>query len=189
MNSLLCLTDEQIDDHLIGEALAPEAAAHLAGCQACQARLEAAEAPLASFRAVSLAWAERRSATLPQVAVASSTAAGRRLAWAAVAVGVLALGISLPVLHEHSSHGPETAAQSAKQMPSQPAASIAAIGHTGIVSATPVEASPAQIARDNQMLQAIDRELDAPVVTPAAYGLDGGSARAHAQTHAADVAD
>lgn len=172
--SAACLTDEQIDDQLIGD-LAPSAAVHLAACELCQARLAAAEAPMVNFREVSLAWAERQSATLPTRPVATSRAP-HRLAWASAATAVLAIGIAIPVMRERLN---TPAAPTRTDAPA-----MAAVGHTGMSSVTPVAATPEQIDRDNQMLEAIERELDAPADSPAAYGLvpTAGHNRAHART-------
>ncbi len=58
------LTDDQIDDQLIGD-LAAAPAAHLAACSLCAERVATAASPLSDFQNVSTAWSERRSATLP----------------------------------------------------------------------------------------------------------------------------
>lgn len=167
-----CLSADQLDDHLVGD-LAPAAAAHLAACPLCQARLAEAEAPLASFRDVSLAWAERRSATLPlRPDTAPARPAVQRFAWASAVVAVAALAVALPLTRHHDAAQPS-------------AETVAAVGHTGITSSSSVAATPEQIARDNEMLEAIDQALDAPSPSAAEYGLTAASVagRAHVQGH------
>ena len=90
------LSEDQIDDMLIGD-LAPEPAAHLKQCTECQTRLEAAEAPMASFAAVSMAWSERRSATAPAKLRMPVNAAWQRGASWAAAAAVLLVGIAVEV--------------------------------------------------------------------------------------------
>jgi hypothetical protein len=117
----------------------------------------AAEQPLASFRAVSLAWSERRSATLPlQEFAPSQPRWTRRLAWGATAAAALAFGIVVPGLHRPAASGTVAVAQVAAPTQVTPVAQLS---------------RQEQIARDNQMLREIDRELDASVETPVALGL------------------
>ncbi|MGA7156861.1 MAG: hypothetical protein WBY53_08455, partial [Acidobacteriaceae bacterium] len=76
------LTDDQIDDQLIGD-VAPAAAAHLAACALCAERVAALLSPIDSFDSVSSAWSERRSATLPiPVSTPSRPLWQRNSAWA-----------------------------------------------------------------------------------------------------------
>jgi hypothetical protein len=90
-DSTLHLTEDQLDDHLIGDLAAP-AAAHLAACQLCSARVAAVASPIASFQSVSLAWSERVSAAAPMPELPSSrTLLERRLAWS-FAVAACAVG-------------------------------------------------------------------------------------------------
>jgi hypothetical protein len=187
MNNSLCLTDDQLDEVLIAGSVADadltaEAITHLSACDLCQERLAASGAPLAGFREVSLAWAERRSATMPRPAgIPAGARQGRRLAWASVATAVLAIGIAIPMAYERGNASPGTS--------SDAPSSVAALGHTGISSVTPAAATPDQIARDNQMLQEIDRALDAPTNTPAEYGLLPSSSRATTRARSAAVRD
>ena len=185
MNSTPHLSEDQIDDLLIGD-LAAEPTAHLAGCEPCQTRVADAQAPIASFKAVSLAWSERRSATLPpQFVRTASPAWHRHAAWAATASAVLLVGIAVPM-----------AKQAARSTPVAATAPLAkSSAQSGVVTASvqpAVQPQPAgartvaasyssqdeQIARDNRMLQAIDRELDASVQSPAdAFGIDPAGSR------------
>lgn len=172
------LTDDQMDDALIGD-LAVDCAAHLAGCDECQLRLEQAEAPIANFNAVSLAWSERRSATLPLRPTHSAhTAWLPRALWAATAAAVLAVGITVPVVR-HSREGKSLAS-------SHDGAAPTLMASTGPVD-NPVAARDEQIARDNQMLQNIDRELDATPSTIREYGLQPASIQTHAPAASVSV--
>jgi hypothetical protein len=163
------LTDDQIDDLLIGDASA-DSVAHMESCSHCALRLAAAESPIASFNAASLAWGQRRSATLPLQLRQSpkGVLAGSRLRVAAAAIGttaaaVFALALILPMLH----HG--TATETAQANPQAASAQTAAVpvpDTPPAVASTQSQTSEDQIARDNRLLQAIDREL-ATSETPA----------------------
>jgi len=174
------LTEAEFDSCLIGDA-APESAAHLASCESCTAALAELEAPLASFRAVTLAWSERRSATLPldNLAAARRRAASgwrQRLAVSAGLAAAMAVGVAIPVLHHQKAL--DTPAQTAQNTAAAPeihpipAASIPPVAAaTETASAVPQESPAQQIRRDNQMLRAIDMELDSRTESPAALGL------------------
>jgi len=180
------LSETELEDCLIGDA-APEAAAHLSACAPCRTALAELEAPLASFRAVTLAWSERRSATLPlnDLAVARRRAANgwrQRMAVSAGLAAALALGVAVPVLRHSSSSsnsnsdaGQMVAAQStlaggSVQAPNA-AGSLAPAASAETASAATQDSPAQQISRDNQMLRAIDAELDSRTETPAALGL------------------
>jgi hypothetical protein len=178
MNSaILHLTEDQIDDVLLGD-LASDPVAHLAGCNVCQARIALAEAPIASFKAVSLAWSERRSATLPSKPILSSASSWyRHASWAAAASAVLLLAIAVPVTRYEASTSNHQLASNNTRHSAQPAQTNSTttasneIPHRNSIQpiATGTSSGPhaVQIARDNQMLQDIDRELEASVQTPA----------------------
>ncbi len=152
------LTEDQLDDALIGD-LATQPAAHLAACEDCQMRLAEAGAPMAAFSAVSLAWSERRSATLPTPVPSRTSAWLPRAIWAATATAVLAVGISVPSIRHELGFGNAEAPQQTM------------IASTGPVD-NPVAARDEQIANDNRMLENIDRELGASAPSPEQeYGL------------------
>jgi hypothetical protein len=147
MNPDTHLTPDQIDDHLIGD-LSRSAAEHLAFCDHCQTLVTEAEAPLATFNAVSLAWAERRSATLP-VPTPAQARPPHRLAWASLgtaATAAIALAVALPLLH----HAPAATPQ----------------------PVTIASTSSDEIASDNAMLAAVDQALNAPIERPASIRHD-----------------
>ena len=189
MNTTTHLTEDQIDDLLMGE-LAAEPTAHLASCSTCKVQVEEFEASIASFKAVTLAWSERQSATLPSKLLRPVSSTWQRGASWAAAAAVLLVGIGVP-LARHQTRGPQVVASNvasrvevaaAKQAGDAATAQVreAATGAPGVVAVS--GKSAAQIARDNQMLQAIDRELDASVQSPTdAFGLTaaGGPSAGH----------
>jgi hypothetical protein len=165
------LNEDELESVLIGDA-APEHTAHLAACEPCKAALAELEAPLAGFRAVTLAWSERRSATMPlrdlQAAQSRAAVAGRkRFALSAGLAAALAIGVAVPVLHYEATH-----TDAAQSLPSAQAAAT-----TETASAASEESPQQQIARDNQMLRAIDQELSSSVESPAALGLQESTGR------------
>jgi hypothetical protein len=125
---------------------------------------------------VTLAWSERHSATLPLNSLQEArrrAAAGwrQRFAVGAVLTAVLALGVAVPVLHHQS----RTDATLNRPAP--------VVTGTETASTSPQESpeEQMQIQRDNQMLKAIDQELNSGSVSPAALGLQepAGSSRGY----------
>ncbi len=156
MNSAAHLTDDQIDDVFIGD-LAQNCASHLAGCPECQARVAEMESTIASFKNVSLAWSERQSATMPVRPVAMTVQAPyvRGAVWAAAITVVAVVGVAVPLAHR-GTKAPVARAES-------------------VAPQTFVAEREEQIAQDNRMLRAIDRELDARVSSPSeTFGLESG---------------
>ena len=184
------ITDEQIDDLLIGD-LAPQPAAHLATCDLCAARVAHASSTLSSFHDVTLAWSERRSSTLPlPKPTPEIPLLQRQISWIATTF-VLFLGLALlNTTHQLSlrstgvdsiqrpSDSPETPAAPTLQAVSQPdvpsrqafQAPSTEPGTSPVAS--PSTARPSQISADNQILEAVDNELDASVYTPSAFGIE-----------------
>ena len=158
------LTPDQIDDHLIGD-LAPTLVAHLAACSLCADRVATAASPIASFRQVSTAWSERRSATLPiPVPTAQRPVWQRHMNWATASLS-LAFGIAfLNASHQFSFNtAPQpspTRSISVQQTAAMPLA-------PGIAS----EPRPTEISADNHMLSAINASFDASNDSPADLGL------------------
>ncbi len=177
MTEAVHLTEDQIDDALMGD-LTAEAAAHLEGCSTCAERLAEAKMPLASFKAVSTAWSERRSATLPAVVPqrAGMGARGRLAGWSAGLSGALALAIAVPVML-HPGRGPAVEGSHAGGEVAQMAPDEAA-GEAGAAVTSSAKAGSAreavadeQISQDNALLQDVNRELSASTRTPATLGL------------------
>jgi hypothetical protein len=174
------LSEEQIDDQLIGE-LGSAAAVHLAACGICTARVAQAAEPIADFRDVTMAWSERRSATMPLPVVAGDGLLWqRRMGWATTAFA-LALGISL--LSNGRKATTETVSLQLEQTVDTPIGAPQTAPAASRIAATPrvIEVAAVQntsadrYAGDNRMLQAIDTELDASVESPAALGLEPAS--------------
>jgi hypothetical protein len=178
------LSEDELDDQLLGD-LAPAPAAHLAACQHCTDRLAEASAPLAAFENLTLAWSERRSATMPIPDLSQQRPIWqRRMAWATASFACV-LGLSLVnISHEvtlRSSDVSAPTAESARQV------ALPAI-HLN-VSASVAKPQPAQISADNQMLHAVDSELDASADTPATLGLEPVSIHADRSVAAISVQD
>jgi len=184
------LTDEQIDDLLIGSLEAAEAAQmreHAAGCEACTAKLAELEAPISSFNAVTLAWSERRSATLP-VRPAAKHAGARwsmGLAWGSLAAAAL-LAAVIPVLRHEQNVRVQEAYQNATKIQGagktatsasaavQPANSISTQEDS---ASTAVPENSQEIANDNRLLAMVDEELNAPIAMPGSATQGHGHSR------------
>jgi hypothetical protein len=172
----LHLSDDQIDDHLIGD-LAAEPAAHLADCAHCIQRVATAAAPIASFESVTMAWSERRSATLPLPNLSAQRPLWQRHMSTAMAGFTFVFGFALiNANHEFSFRTADVppAVHSAREI-STPRVIFPTpvFSQTASVHIPPPEA---QIAADNQMLNAVDNELEAsadtPADSPSALGLE-----------------
>jgi hypothetical protein len=178
------LSEVEIDDQLLGE-LAAAPAAHLAACTHCTARLAEASSPLAAFDTLTLAWSERRSATLPLPDLSQQRPLWqRRIAWATASFACV-LGLSLANLSN------QVKLRSSDALGS-PAASARQVALPSIhlnTNASIAKPQPSQISADNQMLQAVDSELDAVAVTPAALGLEPVSTPATRSAAAISVQD
>jgi anti-sigma factor RsiW len=179
------LTEEQIDDLLIGSLEPAEAVQmreHAAGCEACAARLSELEAPIASFKAVTLAWSERRSATLP-VRPAAKRAGPRwslGLAWGSLAAAAL-LAAVIPVLRHEQNVRVQQAYQAiqrtdktATSAAAQPANPASAQNDS---ASTAVPENAQEIAADNRMLAMVDEELNAPIALPGSATQGRGHSR------------
>lgn len=172
---ILHLSEDELESVLIGDA-APESADHLAACEPCRAALAEMEAPLAGFRAVTLAWGERRSATMPlrDLDAAQRRAASgwrQRFALSTSLAVALAVGVAIPVLRH---------TMPVETGRSQVAATDAAVSAS---AASPDD----QISRDNLMLKAIDQELDSRAESPVSLGLQ--PATRGRQSYASEMQD
>jgi hypothetical protein len=173
------LTQDQIDDHLIGDlALAP--AAHLAACTLCAERVAAARSPISSFQQVSTAWSERRSATLPiPIPAQQAPVWQRHMAWATATLS-MALGFAfINATHQFSIlNAPEREPIASTSAQLTPVQQPALFPPTPVLTETASIAVPpravhfaTRISADNQMLQNIDASLDPSTDSPAALGL------------------
>lgn len=157
------LSEDQLDAALMG-CMADETAGHLEACECCQQRVVAARLPMESFKAMSLAWSERRSATMPvpqPAGLLESLGRRRRLGWGVAVAAMLTVLIVTPLEMRHGAH---VATDDAAQI------HATALGSTGVVSGQ--QSTEEQIERDNQLLNEIDRELNASSENPAALGLE-----------------
>jgi hypothetical protein len=169
------LSDDQIDDQLIGD-LAAGPAAHLAACSVCTDRVAAAAAPMSNFSNVTMAWSERRSATLPIPDLSQQKPLWQRRMAGAVATACFAIAIIIALTNASHQVAIKTAElepmqqESTQQEPAQQTAPPATVLTETASVAFPPRA--AQISADNQMLQSIDDELDASADSPAALGIE-----------------
>jgi hypothetical protein len=166
------LSDDQIDDHLIGD-LASEPSAHLAECAHCCERVALAAAPIASFDSVTMAWSERRSATLPIPDLSAQRPLWQRHMTSAMACFTFVLGVAL-INADHQIASKTAQLQPAHQNSTFQAAVPAPVPtETASVTLAPQFAPPdAQISTDNQMLKAVDDEIQPSLDSPSALGLE-----------------
>ena len=172
------LTDDQIDDQLIGD-LAAAPAAHLAACSLCAERVAAAASPLSDFQNVSTAWSERRSATLPIPVLSQPRPLWQRYTSWATASLTLAFGMAF--LNANHQFSLRTAAPlpAPTAQPASPAIAAQTVAsQTVAFLATPRSLAPqspaphaTQLSADNHMLRAIDASFDPSADSPAALGL------------------
>ena len=154
------LSEDQINDALIGE-LSDEVRLHLAACALCREDLARFTDSLASFNTLSLAWAESRPAR-PIVVHPTLLRRLRRpflhpAAWAfAACLLILSLFALSPPLNRDE---PELASA---------------------LHPTTNPDSPAEIDRDNRLMNQVTLEINRPVRSPAAeYGLTPQPESAH----------
>jgi hypothetical protein len=170
------LSEDQIDDQLIGD-LAAGPAAHLAGCSVCTDRVAAAADPMASFQSVTMAWSERRSATLPTPSLSQQKPLWQRhMAWAtagfAFAIAIALTNASHQVVLKTAELQPTLQQPALQQSAQQAALPATVLTETASLTGAPREA---QIAADNRLLQAIDDDLDTSADSPAALGIEPAS--------------
>jgi anti-sigma factor RsiW len=140
------LTDEQLTDYLSGDSL-PAVDDHLASCEVCRREIASMRASFRVFHHASMEWSEGA-----QNAV-GSTPRLRRTAhsWRPAAVlAVACLAVIAAVLLFGLLHRP------AKTTP------FAGIGG----GASAGDSNTAEVSRDNQLLAAIDKELDSADLSP-----------------------
>jgi hypothetical protein len=171
------LGQDQIDEALMG-CLADAASGHLAACAVCQQRVTAVQQPIEDFKAVTLAWSERRSATLPTALptrLLESAGRQRRLAWGMAVTALMAVMVAAPLELHYGRH--------AGSNDSAELGATHAVGATGVVSGQ--QSTEEQIARDNQLLNEIDHELNSSSENPATLGLQ--AVRSHRVVHGVAV--
>ena len=137
------LSEEALDDVLIGLG-SPESDAHLAVCLDCRVKVNSFRSDVALFNSASMAWAESQPAKLrPAV---HKTFHRTRLAFVSWAATAAALGgMGFVVWHHHGPVAP----------PSRATANVSQQADT-----------EAQIAQDNQLLQAVNAAISPNVESP-----------------------
>jgi hypothetical protein len=148
-NTLLSrhLSEAELDDVLIGCA-SDEAARHAAMCEACGAQIQPFQSSMTTFNEGTMAWAQAKSNTVSRDLSSArlSTAGWQSLRWSmgvattAALACVMALGL----------HG-SPAGMDAAQAP---------------VEQTATSSSAQEIAADNEMLQAINSEMNTAAPAP-----------------------
>jgi hypothetical protein len=201
----LHLTEDELDEVLISDGdthgtLSDASRAHLAGCDACQARLEAFTTSLAHFNQASMAWSEARSNTVTRDL---SDVAARRSGWqvpntllATVSAALLAAAGLMMTNSGPWQSFPGAASAASTAAESQPngawnprASAVAAgqftprdarfeAGSAGNLSSGNIAND--NIANDNAMLNAIDSVLSTPEPSPVElYRTSEGDAATH----------
>jgi hypothetical protein len=188
------LTEDQIDELLMGSLETGEAARlreHAAGCEVCATQLVQVETPIASFKAVTLAWSERRSATMPvqPAAIHSGPRWGMGFAWGSIAAAALLCAV-IPMLRHEQNMRVQHAYNAANMQGAAPPAVTAPAATVQPKNSTPARDDSAhaevpenaqEIAKDNQLLAMVDEELNAPIDAPVATTLGRGRTRAGTQ--------
>jgi hypothetical protein len=137
------LSEEAFDDVLIGLG-SPESEAHLAACLDCRGRVNAFRSDMALFNSASMAWSESQVVRLRPTA--RKTFHRTRLAFMSWAATAVALAWMAVVVWHH--HDPVTP-------PSRATANVS----------QPVD-TEAQIAQDNQLLQAVNAAISPDEESP-----------------------
>ena len=138
------LTDEQLTDYLSGASL-PALDDHLAACGVCRQEIASMRSSFQVFHHASMEWSERMQNA------AGSAPSVRRVApswnwatvWAVACVAVIAAVLLFGVLSRPMKTGVRSAASAASS-----------------------DSDTAELIRDNQLLAAIDKELDSADLSP-----------------------
>jgi anti-sigma factor RsiW len=137
------LSEEELHDVLIGLGT-PQADAHLEGCAACRRHVAEFRSEMENFNQALFAWSQAQPE--PRLAAAVRRKARRTLyaaaGWALAAACFVVIG--LPAWNHYRNES----------------------AHPVAVSVAPQEDSEAQIAQDNELLQAVDAALNAPEESP-----------------------
>jgi hypothetical protein len=138
------LTDEQFLDYLSGSSL-PGIEEHLAACGVCRQEIASMRASFQVFHHASMEWSERME----------NAAGARRAApswnwaavWAIACVAVIATVLLFGVLR-------------------RPVKTSTLAGVNGAASTNGSDNNTAELSQDNQLLAAIDKELDSADLSP-----------------------
>jgi predicted anti-sigma-YlaC factor YlaD len=138
------LSDEQLTDHLSGVSL-PAIDDHLAACEACRQEAASMRASFQVFHHASMEWSEARQHATPRLPRA--VPAWRPAVVLAVAcVAVVAVILLFGVLRRPVKTSPFTG------------------GNVAVPAAS--DSNTAELSQDNQLLAAIDKELDSADLSP-----------------------
>jgi len=137
------LSEEAFDDVLIGLG-SPESEAHLAVCQDCWRRVNAFRSDVALFNSASMAWTESQPVLLkPSVRKTIHRTRLAFVSWAATAAFLAVMAVA--VWHHHGPAAPPRQATAPLSQPSD---------------------TEAQIAQDNQLLQAVNAAISPDEESP-----------------------
>jgi hypothetical protein len=142
------LTDEQLTDYLSGASL-PAIDDHLAACGVCRQEIASMRASFQVFHHASLEWSERMQSAAgatPGVRRAA-TSWNWAAAWAVACVAVIAAVLLFGVLR-------------------RPVKTSPFAGVSSVASAANSNSDTAELSQDNQLLAAIDKELDSANLSP-----------------------
>jgi|SRR5579859_561135 len=135
------LSEEALDDVLIGLG-SVESEAHLAVCRECRIQVETFRGDVALFNAASAAWSESRR---PQPRQHEREGTGTRIAFASWAAAAAALIIMAFGIWHHRAVAPPSQANAVQPQPGD---------------------TEAQIAQDNQLLQAVNAAISPDEESP-----------------------
>lgn len=141
------LTEEQLTDHLSGVSL-PAINDHLAACEPCRQEIASMRASFQVFHHASMEWSERRQNAVGLTPRLRRAAPYWRPAavWAVACVAVIAAILLFGLLRRPVKTSPFTSGTVA----------VPAAG----------DSNTAELSQDNQLLAAIDKELDSADLSP-----------------------
>jgi hypothetical protein len=151
------LTDNEFAECLNGTTPTPGIAAHLASCDLCREELTVFLTSVDSLSGAALEWSRSQPVGSPRADLLrhSPSLFSPSLRWAVAAI--LLLGVSIPAVLHHER----------RDFPVSPQAALSA-----------PEDSPAQIARDNQLMKSVNIALENTDPSPfSEYGLAQGHLR------------
>jgi len=136
--TLAHLTDEQLTDHLSGISL-PAIDDHLTECEVCRQEVASMRASFQVFNHASLEWSERRRNT------AGAPSWRAAAVWAVACVAVIAAVLLFGLLRRPVKTSPFTGEN---------------------VASGAGDSNAGELSQDNQLLAAIDQELDSADLSP-----------------------
>jgi anti-sigma factor RsiW len=141
------LTDEQLTDHLSGVSL-PAIEDHLSACEACRQEAASMRASIQLFHHASMEWSDGRPNAAGSTPRLRRAVTARRPAavWAAACVAVIAVILLFGFLRRPVKTSPFTG------------------GNVAVPAAG--DSNTAELNQDNQLLAAIDKELDSADLSP-----------------------